>query len=358
MPVFNGTPGADTINGTDENDTVVAGDGNDIIRTRDGRDQVFAGAGDDTIVTGAGDDDIFGGDGDDLIEGGDGGDIINGGAGADTMSGGAGRDVFYNVNVGDVIDGGEGEGDDFDRINLDDAVPEGGSYVIERDADNRENGTVRIFDDTGAETGQIDFTNIEKVVPCFTPGTLIATPRGERAVETLRPGDQVVTRDNGLQTIRWVGRKDMTAADFAGRRHLCPVRIRAGALGNDQPERDMTVSPNHRMLVSNDKTLLYFEEREVLVAAKHLTGLQGVDVVENVDTSYIHIMFDQHEVILSDGTWSESFQPGVHSLAGIGNAQRQELHELFPELATHEGVAKYAAARQSAKRHEALLIVK
>ena len=148
----------------------------------------------------------------------------------------------------------------------------------------------------------------------------------------------------------------MSGAELEKAAHLKPVLIRQGALGNDLPERDMMVSPNHRVLVANDKTALYFEEREVLVAAKHLTGLEGVDIVDVSETTYIHIMFDQHEVILADGAWTESVQPGDMSLAGIGNAQRQEILELFPELATQDGINAYASARRSLKKHEAKLI--
>jgi len=69
-------------------------------------------------------------------------------------------------------------------------------------------------------------------------------------------------------------------------------------------------------------------------------------------------MFDQHEVVLSDGTWTESFQPGDLSLAGVGDASREEILELFPELATREGIKAYAAARKSLKKYEAKLITK
>ena len=189
--------------------------------------------------------------------------------------------------------------------------------------------------------------------PCFTPGTRIATPKGERRVETLRTGDRVITRDNGIQEIRWIGGRDITKDELAHAAHLKPVLIQQGALGNGLPERDMLVSPNHRMLGANDKTALYFEDSEVLVAAKHLTGLKGVDVVEVSRTSYLHLLFDAHQVILSDGAWSESFQPDDQSIAGIGNAQRQEIQELFPELVDPEGVAEYASARRSLTRHEA-----
>ncbi|MFC6586242.1 Hint domain-containing protein [Sulfitobacter pacificus] len=200
------------------------------------------------------------------------------------------------------------------------------------------------------------FEEIENVIPCFTPGTKIATPKGERLVQELKVGERVITRDNGIQEIRWVGARDMSGAELEKAPHLKPVLIRQGALGNDLPERDMMVSPNHRVLVANDKTALYFEEREVLVAAKHLTDLEGVDIVEVSQTTYIHVMFDQHEVILSDGAWTESFQPGDMSLAGIGKEQRQEILELFPELATTAGIEGYASARRSLKKHEAKLI--
>ena len=150
----------------------------------------------------------------------------------------------------------------------------------------------------------------------------------------------------------------MSGDELQAAAHLRPVLIQKGALGNDLPERDMMVSPNHRVLIANDKTALYFEEREVLVAAKHLTDRDGIDVVDVSSTTYIHIMFDQHEVILSDGTWTESFQPGDMSLAGIGDEQREEILELFPELATREGIDGYTSARRSLKKFEARLLTK
>lgn len=218
------------------------------------------------------------------------------------------------------------------------------------------NGTVHFPDAAGAETGTVEFYNVERVVPCFTPGTLIATPQGERRVEELRAGDRAITRDNGIQEIRWVGRRDLSATDLAQAVHLNPVRIRAGALGNGLPERDMQVSPNHRMLIANDKTALYFDDREVLVAARHLTALDGVDRVEVQEVSYIHFMFDRHEVVLSDGAWTESYQPGDPTLAGMDAEQRNEIFELFPELKTPEGLTAYRSARRSLRRHEARLL--
>ena len=212
------------------------------------------------------------------------------------------------------------------------------------------------FDENGDAAGTLTFTNIENVIPCFTPGTRIATSQGERRVEDLAVGDRVITRDNGIQEIRWVGHREMTGNELEAAPNFKPVLIRQGALGKGLPERDMLVSPQHRVLMSGEKTELYFDESEVLVAAKHLTNMDGIDVVDVSATTYIHVMFDQHEVILSDGAWSESFQPGDMTLGAMGDAQRAEIIALFPELETTDGVEAYTAARRSLKKHEARLL--
>ncbi len=197
---------------------------------------------------------------------------------------------------------------------------------------------------------------LDVVAPCLAAGTRIATAKGERRVEDLQVGDQVITRDNGIQKIRWLGHRRMSGAELKGVAHLKPVLIRQGALGNQIPERDILVSPNHRILIANNRTSLYFEQREVLVAAKYLTGLNGVEIVDVPGITYIHIMFDHHEVVLSDGAWTESFQPCGMSLIGLGEAHRREVLELFPELANAGGQQAYVSARRSLKMHEARLL--
>lgn len=187
-------------------------------------------------------------------------------------------------------------------------------------------------------------------MPSFTPGTLIATPRGERKVQDLSIGDRVVTRDNGIQEIRWVGQRRLTREELAKAEHLNPVLIPKGALSDGLPERDMLVSPNQRLLVTSDQTALYFEEREVMAAAKRLTGVDGVEQVDLPEVTYVFLMFDQHEVVLSNGTWSESFHPGDRSQTGAGNAQRNEIYELFPKLKARMAAAVARAAQPEPKR--------
>tara|TARA_R110002049_G_scaffold10127_1_gene50109 strand:- start:67662 stop:70604 length:2943 start_codon:yes stop_codon:yes gene_type:complete len=352
-----GGQGDDSVSGGQGNDELYGGTGNDTLRGNRDDDLLVGGDGDDMLDGGGENDTLMGGDGNDTLQGAQGDDLLDGGAGNDIMTGGAGQDTFVNVNAGDDVDGGSGA-IDYDTLDLRGSAPEGGRLEVTYTSDDREDGYVDYFNEDGSDAGRLNFVEIENVIPCFTPGTRIATPKGEVRVENLQVGDRVITRDNGIQTIRWIGARDMTGAELEGAAHLKPVLIRQGALGNDLPERDMMVSPNHRVLVANDKTALYFEEREVLVAAKHLTGLDGIDIVDVSSTTYIHVMFDRHEVILSDGTWTESFQPGDMSLAGIGKAQRSEILELFPELATQDGIDGYAAARRSLKKHEAKLLIK
>ena len=358
---IDGGDGDDLIYGEDDNDTILGGDGSDTIYGGVDDDSIHGQDGNDLLYGDEGDDTIRGGDGDDLIEGRGDNDLIDGGAGADTMLGGMGRDTFLigsaEEGAGDIADGGSG-GDDFDTLDISGV---GRFEIVGQtvDADgNSTSGTVNFLDAGGAITGSMKFREIEKIIPCFTPGAVIATPKGERLVENLQIGDRVITRDNGLQEIRWIGRRDLEGAELLQAPHLKPVLIRAGSLGRGLPEQDLLVSPNHRVLINNEKTALYFEDREVLAAAKHLTDLEGVDAVDTASISYIHFMFDQHEVVLSNGAWTESFQPGAQTLDGMGIEQRDEIYGLFPELRELEGIDAYQSARRSLKKHEARLLTR
>ncbi|WP_295175863.1 Hint domain-containing protein [Shimia sp.] len=385
--IINGDSGSDIIDGGADNDsigggiggdTITGGDGDDVIygedsydldtgelvdRPADFDDALALEPGDDSIDGGDGNDLIFGQEGNDTITGGDGDDTISGGIGSDRLEGGDDADTFVidSATEGDTEDlilGGDG-GNDMDRLEI--SGERGVDWRIVdlvTDSDgNGFDGVVEFLDSTGDApfvTGTAVFENIEIV--CFTPGTKILTPMGEVSVENLQEGDQVVTRDNGLQTIRWAGRKHVSGRELMARPEFRPILIKQGALGPNQPERDMMVSPSHRMLLVSEQAELLFEEREVLVAAKHLTHLDGVEQVDVVGVDYIHFLCDNHEVVLADGAWSESFQPGEYSMNGIGKEQRDEIYALFPELQQREGLAGYTAARLSLKRHEAKLL--
>lgn len=169
-------------------------------------------------------------------------------------------------------------------------------------------------------------------VPCFAAGTMILTDSGERAVEDLAVGDLVWTRDHGFQPVRWSGRRRLIAAELAANPRLRPIRIRAGALGPDRPARDLTVSPQHRVLVRSQIALRMFSAPELLIAARQLTGMPGIDEATDADSvTYVHLLFARHEVLMSNGAETESLYPGPQAIAGLGEAAA-EIFALFPEL--------------------------
>lgn len=303
-------------------------------------------------------DSASGGD-DDLIRAGAGDDVIAAGAGADRVFGEAGSDRFIFASAaearGDVIMGGEDAGGrDRDVLDLRGTGP----LRVRFDGEARESGTVTFFADAARSqaTGTLAFHEVEQVTPCFTPGTMIATPRGVRPVETLHAGDMVLTRDNGVQAIRWVGTRQLDHRALSEAPHLKPIEIRKGSLGHGLPDRDMMVSPQHRMLVATEATQLYFDEHEVLVPAKHLLGKWGVSVRETVRTTYVHFMCDRHEVVMANGAWTETFQPGQQTLTSMGEDVRREILALFPELGTVGGIDRYRSARRTLTGPEARVL--
>ena len=166
---------------------------------------------------------------------------------------------------------------------------------------------------------------------CLTPGISVATPLGPRPVEDLRPGDTVITRDNGIRPLAWTGARALDFADLGRAPHLRPILVQAASFGGGLPERDMLVAPNQRIMVPSTRTMLAFEDHEALVAAKHLENHHDVKAVRALGVTYVHIMCARHEVLLANGCWCEAFQPADLSLNGYGNAQRNELAEIFPD---------------------------
>ena len=198
---------------------------------------------------------------------------------------------------------------------------------------------------------------IAQVIPCFTPHSMIATIKGEIPAGQIRQGDCVLTRDNGYQPVTWAGQKHMTLPDLCDAPHLRPVLIRKGALGHGRPLRDLVVSPNHRVLVVSASARLYFDESEVLVAAKYMVGQPGITSVPVSAVTFIHFLCARHELVLSDGAWTETFQPGDQTLQGVDARQRAELFTLFPDLATYVGCDRYRSARKPLRRGEAGVIL-
>ncbi len=187
-------------------------------------------------------------------------------------------------------------------------------------------------------------------IPCFVTGTHIRTPDGDRLVEELEPGDLVDTLDAGPQEIRWIGRRKIRAEGA-----MVPVHIRAGTFGAHD---DLWVSPQHRILVKDERAELLFGEDEVLIAAKDLVNdLTVLRDTARADVEYVHILFDEHQVVFSEGLPTESFHPGPQVLQSFEAPVLKEICTLFPELDPDTGRGYSAAARTSLKTYEAQLLL-
>lgn len=170
------------------------------------------------------------------------------------------------------------------------------------------------------------------VVPCFTPGTMIRCPGGGRRVETLQPGDLVCTADHGDQPIRWTGHRTLSGTELTT--DLQPIRIDRTAFGGGFPRRDLTLSPLHRIVIRGSRLILMTGEAEGFATAKSLVGQPGVRRLSREEVTYVHLLFDDHEVVFSNGWATESLNPGDRALTGFGAESRSEVLALFPELAT------------------------
>ena len=164
---------------------------------------------------------------------------------------------------------------------------------------------------------------------CFTPNVAVMTPQGERLMSDLRVGDLVTTMDNGPQPIRWIGTNHLSQCDLAAKPALRPVLLRKEVLG---ARRDLLVSPQHGLLLGPDN----------LVRAKHLVDVpkSHVRVAHGKKSvTYVHMMFDAHQVVFAEGVASESFFPGPMAQRMVSPDAFEELQALFPDVVSkHAGM--------------------
>ncbi|SLN44216.1 hypothetical protein ROA7450_02138 [Roseovarius albus] len=325
-----GNGGADTISVEDGStlSQLLGGGGSDDVSVSDSSvNRVNLGNGADSLnfVDSTTDEGLFGGGGNDTISvEGSTVDRVNLGNNNDTLNfvkssstdglfGGGGTDAL-NLPVGtEVTDDNAG----FFVVGL------GDTYTLT-------SGTFEL------PTGQIvSYSQFEtgSAIPCFTAGTLIATEHGEKLVQDICVGDRVLTMDCGLQPVRWIGSRTLSEIELQARKELCPIVIRKGALGMGYPAQELSVSPQHRVLIRSRIAERMFGEMEVLVPAVKLLELDGVE--RDGDSSkvqYVHLMFDTHQIVFSNGLPSESLYAGQEALKSIDPAARLELLTLFPEL--------------------------
>jgi hypothetical protein len=223
----------------------------------------------------------------------------------------------------------------------------GGIFNVTGDGDEENfNFTYTVSDGIETDVGFVNATSI----PCFVAGTLILTVDGEMPVEALQPGDLVMTQDDGPQPLRWIGRRTVAAQD-----KFAPIMIRADTFGKHS---DVMVSPLHRVLVRDSLAELLFGEAEVLVAAKDLVNDRSVTRRVGGDVTYVHLMFDRHQVVFTEGLASESFLPGPQTTKSFEREIVAEICSIFPQLDPDTGEGYSPSARRTLRHFEADLLRK
>jgi hypothetical protein len=180
------------------------------------------------------------------------------------------------------------------------------------------------------------------VAVCYYAGTLIRTPEGEKAIESLGIGDRVCTADGRDLPVRWVGRNTVSTR-FADPLRVLPIRVKAGALADNLPARDLLVSPEHALLVD-----------DILIQAGALVN--GLSILRESDVPeafiYYHVELAEHALILAEGTPAESFVDNVGRMAFDNWAEHEALYGdaritemAYPRAQSHRQVPPEIRAR-------------
>ncbi|MEO0401177.1 MAG: Hint domain-containing protein, partial [Pseudomonadota bacterium] len=131
----------------------------------------------------------------------------------------------------------------------------------------------------------------------------------------------------------WVGSRRMTGARLFAMPRLRPIRISTGAFGIDQPDQELLVSPEHRMVINGRVAQDLFNTSEVLVAAKDLINGSTITVDLKVrQVTYVHLLLPRHEIIRANGIETESFHPANAALSTLRDEDRARLLGHLPDL--------------------------
>ncbi len=158
---------------------------------------------------------------------------------------------------------------------------------------------------TSTQLASASIVSSDTLTICFMAGTMIATPAGEAAVETLKAGDLVTLADGRTAPVLWLGRQTVSAV-FADPLRVHPIRIKANALADGVPSRDLLTSPDHAILVDG-----------ILVHASALVNGRSIIRESEVPETftYYHVEVAEHALILAENTPAETFIDNVDRMA-------------------------------------------
>lgn len=188
------------------------------------------------------------------------------------------------------------------------------------------------LDSVSTDTTTIAANRQQTNFMCFVAGTAIATPQGERPVESLRAGDLVSVFGGTSRPIRWIGCRHVSLARQLADPRARSVSVAPNALGPGWPQAVLRVSQQHRLMISTPIAEKMFGQAEVLVAAKKLVGLAGISIDQpRASLRYFHIALDRHDLVLAEGAPTESLLPGPEALRTFDAQTAILLQKLVPE---------------------------
>ncbi|MDD9921520.1 MAG: Hint domain-containing protein [Boseongicola sp.] len=165
-------------------------------------------------------------------------------------------------------------------------------------------------------------------------GANLRTPCGPRRVENFRPGDLIVTRDNGLQPVKMIWARTVTAKKIAADPSLAPVVLRPRAVGPMMPQQTLSVGGAHRLLIPGWRLEDEDDAVSCLVPARDIAGLNDSAFVDRAteEVTYYNVVFDEHQVFCANGLPVESFSPKSEAIKDVPRDVKKELTKTFPEL--------------------------
>lgn len=176
----------------------------------------------------------------------------------------------------------------------------------------------------------------------------VRTPCGARRVENLRRGDLIVTRDNGLQPVRMVWTRTVTAADIAADPSLAPVRLKPRAIGPMMPQRDLLVAAAHRILVPGYRLADMPDSKSCLIAARDIAEASDAAFIDKSvsEMVFYNVVFADHQVFAANGLPVESYLPSQKTVSELDEEVSRSIAALFESDA--EAAPFYPAPRYTA----------
>lgn len=182
--------------------------------------------------------------------------------------------------------------------------------------------TITIFG-TGGGSGNWDLFEIgidsdDFRIVCFAADTQIQTPEGSMRIADIKAGDVVTTIDGHHRRVLKNNARQITPLQLLRETRLSPVRIKAGALGNGMPQKDLLVSRQHRILVSSRIAKRITGQSQVLIPAIRLVELPGIDIDRSIKPiAYHHILLDRHDIVFANGAPAETLFVGPISTKAL-----------------------------------------